>query len=99
MILGSARLCSHINSLHRHLLRKSGTFTGLEFAPPPRFKNSEGTASDSGSIRSNRSGMSATTAQSIRAGAYRVSRIPKDVVGTKQEFNDSLKPQWNMHPS
>lgn len=78
-----------------HLLRKSGTFTALDFAPPPRFKTSE-TASDTGSIRSNRSAMSAQQLHSIRAGAYRVSRIPKDVVGTKYELNDSLKPQWDM---
>ncbi|MCJ1461712.1 hypothetical protein MMC07_000310 [Pseudocyphellaria aurata] len=78
-----------------HLLRKSGTFTGLDFAPPPRFKSNE-TASDAGSIRSNRSAMSAQQLQNIRAGAYRVSRIPKDVVGMKHEINDSLKPQWDM---
>lgn len=79
-----------------HLLRKSGTFTALDFAPPPRFKNSE-TASDSGSIRSNHSGVSARTNQSIRAGAYRVSRIPKEFVGTKQDLNEALKPKMNMH--
>lgn len=78
-----------------HSLRKSGTFTGLDFAPPPRFKSND-TASDAGSIRSNRSVMSAQQLHSIRAGAYRVSRIPKEVVGTKHEINDSLKPQWDM---
>lgn len=84
------------NADFSHLLRKSGTFTALDFAPPPRFKNSE-TASDSGSIRSNKSGVSARTNQSIRAGAYRVSRIPKEFVGTKQDLTEALKPQWNMH--
>ncbi|KAL9006088.1 MAG: hypothetical protein Q9188_001161 [Gyalolechia gomerana] len=78
-----------------HLLRKSGTFTALDFAPPPRFKSSDN-GSETGSIRSNRSAMSAQQLHSIRAGAYRVSRIPKDVVGTKTEINDSLKPSWNM---
>ena len=41
--------------------------------------------------------MSVRQLDSIRAGAYRVSRIPKEVVGTRQESNDSLKPQWNMN--
>ncbi|KAL9602245.1 MAG: hypothetical protein Q9219_001969 [cf. Caloplaca sp. 3 TL-2023] len=78
-----------------HLLRKSGTFTALDFAPPPRFKSSDN-GSETGSIRSNRSAMSAHQLQNIRAGAYRLSRIPKEVVGTKTEINDSLKPSWNM---
>ncbi|KAL8731486.1 MAG: hypothetical protein Q9181_004284 [Wetmoreana brouardii] len=81
-----------------HLLRKSGTFTALDFAPPPRFKSSDN-GSDTGSIRSNRSAMSAQQLHSIRAGAYRVSRIPKEVVGTKMEINESLKPSWNMRPT
>ena len=41
--------------------------------------------------------MSARQQQAIRAGAYRVSRIPKGVVFSKQDTIDSLKPQWNMH--
>ncbi|KAI4133674.1 MAG: hypothetical protein LQ338_000003 [Usnochroma carphineum] len=81
-----------------HLLRKSGTFTALDFAPPPRFKSSDN-GSETGSIRSNRSAMSAQQLQSIRAGAYRVSRIPKEVVGTKIEITDALKPSWNMRPN
>ncbi|KAL8982458.1 MAG: hypothetical protein Q9177_005264 [Variospora cf. flavescens] len=81
-----------------HSLRKSGTFTALDFAPPPRFKSSD-TGSETGSIRSNRSGMSAQQLHSIRSGAYRVSRIPKEVVGTKTEINDSLKPSWGMRPN
>jgi hypothetical protein len=79
-------------------LRKSGAFTALDFAPPPRFKNSDG-GSDAGSIRSGRStgsAMSAVQMQSIRAGAYRVSRIPKDIVGTKDEITNSLRPQWDL---
>jgi len=79
-----------------HLLRKSGTFTALDFAPPPRFKSSDA-GSDTGSIRSNRSGMSAAAAHSVRAGAYRVSRIPKEVVGTKHEISESLRPQWDLN--
>ena len=41
--------------------------------------------------------MSARSQHAVRAGAYRVSRIPKEVVGTKVDLMDSLKPQWNMH--
>ncbi|KAL9586031.1 MAG: hypothetical protein Q9212_001176 [Teloschistes hypoglaucus] len=54
-----------------HSLRKSGTFTALDFAPPPRFKSSDN-GSETGSIRSNRSAMSAQQLHSIRAGAYRI---------------------------
>ena len=80
----------------RHALRKSGTFTALDFAPPPRFRSSTDTRSDSGSIRSNRSGMSAAQLHSIRAGAYRVSRIPQGLGGSKQELADTLRPQWDI---
>ncbi|MCJ1390448.1 hypothetical protein MMC18_003307 [Xylographa bjoerkii] len=82
-----------------HQLRKSGAFTALDFAPPPRFKNSDA-GSDAGSIRSGRSASSAmSTVQmhSIRAGAYRVSRIPKEMVGTKDELSDSLRPKWDLN--
>ncbi|KAL8832659.1 MAG: hypothetical protein Q9191_000112 [Dirinaria sp. TL-2023a] len=79
-----------------HMLRKSGTFTSLDFAPPPRFPGSA-TASDAGSIRSNRSAMSERQLYSIRSGAYRVSRIPKEVVGTRHDFSETLKPQWDLN--
>ncbi|KAK2748703.1 hypothetical protein FQN57_000284 [Myotisia sp. PD_48] len=78
-----------------HALRKSGTYTALDFAPPPRFKNAD-TASDSGSIRSNRTGISAAQAHSIRAGAYRVSRLPAETVGTRDDLNSNLRPTWDM---
>ncbi|KKY28659.1 hypothetical protein UCRPC4_g00466 [Phaeomoniella chlamydospora] len=78
-----------------HALRKSGTFTSLDFAPPGRFKGFD-TASDAGSIRSNRSGVSQLQLQSIRAGAYRLSRVPKDQVGTRDDFSIALKPSWDM---
>lgn len=67
----------------------------LGFAPPPRFKN-EGASSDSGSIRSNRSGISANHMHNIRAGAYRVSRLPADTVGTRDDIGASLRPKWDM---
>ena len=78
-----------------HALRKSGTFTALDFAPPPRFKNSD-SGSDAGSVRSGRSNRSALQVHNIRAGAYRLSRIPKEVAGTKDELAESLRPTWGM---
>ncbi|KAJ5099252.1 hypothetical protein N7532_006253 [Penicillium argentinense] len=78
-----------------HALRKSGTFTSLDFAPPPRFKN-EGPASDAGSIRSNRTGISNVHMNNVRMGNYRVSRLPPDMVGTKDDLMASLKPDWDM---
>lgn len=78
-----------------HHLRKSCTFTALDFAAPPRFKNADA-ASDAGSIRSNRSGISAVQLHSLRAGAYRVSRIPKEIAGTKAELNDALRPKMDL---
>ena len=53
--------------------------------------------SETGSIRSNRSGISAMHQHNIRAGAYRLSRIPKEVAGTKADLNVSLKPKWDMN--
>lgn len=41
--------------------------------------------------------MSARTQYAVRTGAYRISRIPKEVVGTKNELMDSLKPQWDLN--
>lgn len=79
-----------------HLLRKSGTFTALDFAPPPRFRDPGSGGSDAGSIRSNRSGMSTASRMAVRAGAYRVSRIPKEVVGTKDDIMQSLRPTLDM---
>ncbi|KAI1328621.1 hypothetical protein F5Y16DRAFT_152694 [Xylariaceae sp. FL0255] len=78
-----------------HLLRKSGTFTGLDFAPPRRFKDPE-TMSDSGSVRSMQSGISNAGLSAIRAGAGRVSRLPGDMVFTQAAMGDTLKPQWGM---
>lgn len=81
--------------MNSHALRKSSTFTALDFAPP-RFRGADAT-SETGSIRSNGSGMSAVHLQSIRTGAYRVSRLPKEVAGTKDELAAALKPQWNLN--
>ncbi|KAL7276555.1 hypothetical protein RUND412_000435 [Rhizina undulata] len=78
------------------MLRKSGTFTSLDFAPPRKFKNDDGMGSDAGSIHSNRSGVSAAQVQNIRNGAYRVSRLPQDVVPLKDSMAENLKPTWDM---
>jgi len=78
-----------------HLLRKSGTFTSLDFAPPKKFRDPD-SMSDAGSIRSNRSGVSARQLGAIRNGAYRVSRLPQDMVSTRDDMAVSLKPQWGM---
>lgn len=79
-----------------HLLRKSGTFTSLDFAPPSRAWAGEGTASDAGSIRSARSGISAMQLDAVRAGAYRVSRIPKEMVTTQADLANQLRPMMNL---
>ena len=78
-----------------HALRKSSTFTGLDFAPPPRIR-ADGAASDASSIRSGRSGISAMQAHNVRAGNYRVSRIGNANVGTKDDLAAVLKPTWNI---
>ncbi|QIW97902.1 hypothetical protein AMS68_003420 [Peltaster fructicola] len=78
-----------------YLLRKSGTFTALDFAAPPRFRD-QGNASDAGSIRSNRSGISHIQQNAIRQGAYRVSRIPTEMVTSKDQIAAQLKPRWDM---
>lgn len=80
----------------RHALRKSGTFTGLDFAPPRRFKEGSQAGSDAGSIRSYRSNVSQMQLHNIRNGAYRVSRIPKEVAGTRDDMFTALKPKWDM---
>jgi hypothetical protein len=79
----------------RHLLRKSGTFTALDFAPPRKFVDSDA-RSDAGSIRSNRSGISQAQLSAIRNGAGRVSRLPGDQVFTQAATAAQLKPQWGM---
>jgi hypothetical protein len=78
-----------------HALRKSGTYTNLDFVPPPRFKN-DGGGSDAGSVRSARSGVSAAHMNNIRMGNYRVSRLPAQAVGTRDDMMVSLRPKWDM---
>ncbi|PYH41808.1 uncharacterized protein BP01DRAFT_304772 [Aspergillus saccharolyticus JOP 1030-1] len=78
-----------------HALRKSGAYDTLDFAPPPRFKNTDA-GSDAGSIRSNHTGISSTHLHNIRNGAYRVSRLPPGTVGTKDDLISNLRPKWDM---
>lgn len=78
------------------MLRKSGTFTGLDFAPPKRFKDDGDAMSDAGSIRSNRSGLSAMNQAALRGGAGRVSRLPGDTVFTAADMGEQLRPSWDM---
>jgi hypothetical protein len=85
----------HILTFQSHMLRKSGAFTGLDFAPPNRFKNAD-SGSDAGSVRSGRSGVSQQQLHNIRNGAYRISRLPKGLAGTKDEINSQLKPSWDL---
>ncbi|KAI3328069.1 hypothetical protein HD806DRAFT_349340 [Xylariaceae sp. AK1471] len=78
-----------------HLLRKSSTFTGLDFAPPRRFKDPEA-MSETGSVRSMHSGISGVGLNALRAGAGRISRLPGDTVFTQAAMTDTLKPNWGM---
>ena len=77
-----------------HHLRKSGTFTALDFAPSPRFAHENG--SDNGSIRSGHSNLSPYHQANIKRGAYRVSRLPQDTVGTRDDLAATLKPRWDI---
>ncbi|EMC97110.1 hypothetical protein BAUCODRAFT_438663 [Baudoinia panamericana UAMH 10762] len=79
-----------------HLLRNSGTFTALDFAPPNRLGSHNDTGSETGSIRSARSGISALQLDAVRAGAYRVSRIPQEIVMTKDDLALQLRPKMNL---
>ncbi|KAI0163148.1 hypothetical protein BJ166DRAFT_497804 [Pestalotiopsis sp. NC0098] len=78
-----------------HTMRKSGTFTALDFAPPRRFKDPEN-MSDAGSVRSLGSGISARTNDALRKGAGRISRLPEDQVFTQASMADQLKPKWGL---
>lgn len=78
-----------------HLLRKSGTFTALDFAAPRKFTESD-SRSETGSIRSNRSGISAAQLGAIRSGAGRVSRLPGDTIFSQAQMQHKLKPSWTM---
>jgi hypothetical protein len=78
------------------MLRKSGTFTSLDFAPPKKVFRDQDNMSDAGSIRSNRSGISTVQLQAIRSGAHRVSRLPQDQVFTRDDLANQLRPTWGV---
>lgn len=78
-----------------YMMRKSGVYSSLDFAPPSRVR-APGDASDAGSIRSARSGISNMHSDALRAGAYRVSRLPPEMVGTRDDLAAQLKPSWDM---
>jgi len=78
-----------------YMMRKSGTYTSLDFAPPGRIRAGD-SGSDAGSIRSARSGISNMHNEALRAGAYRVSRLPPQMVGTRDDLAAQLKPSWDM---
>lgn len=78
-----------------YMMRKSGTYTALDFAPPSRVRAGDG-MSDAGSIRSARSGISNMHSDALRAGAYRVSRIAPQMVTTRDDLAVQLKPSWDM---
>ncbi|KAK8168009.1 hypothetical protein BKA80DRAFT_307838 [Phyllosticta citrichinensis] len=79
-----------------HALRKSGTFTTLDFAPPPRLRGADMGGSDTASVHSGGSSMSAAKLHAVRNGAYRVSRIPKEMVTTQDDLMSQLKPSWDL---
>ncbi|KAK4541272.1 hypothetical protein LTR36_008188 [Oleoguttula mirabilis] len=79
-----------------HMLRNSSSFTTLDFAPPKMLGARADSGSDSGSIKSTRSGIGAVQQDALRAGAYRVSRIPKEMVTTKDDLASQLRPRMDM---
>ncbi|CCU77223.1 hypothetical protein BGHDH14_bgh06159 [Blumeria hordei DH14] len=78
-----------------HMLRKSGAFSALDFAPPKKFWDGEN-GSDAGSIRSSRSGRSHNPSEAARHGNHQVDTLPDNVFFTKDAISSSLKPQWDM---
>jgi hypothetical protein len=90
------------NIIPSHALRKSGVYTSLDFAPPRRIRTDGDNMSDAGSIRSGRSGMSAVSQQQVyamRTGAYRVSRLPPELAGSKDDIMSALRPTWDLRGS
>jgi hypothetical protein len=75
-----------------HRLRRSGSFSSIDFAPMRKYAGSEVDAGDTASIRS-----FARTEQSlmaVSAGAGRINRLPQDVVPLgKSGALASLRPQ------
>jgi len=75
-----------------YMLRNSRTYSSLDFAPPRKFAQSDA-GSDTGSIRSARTGVNL---EAVSRGAGRVSRIPEGLVTTREGMLAMLKPEWEM---
>lgn len=75
-----------------HRLRRSGSFSSLDFAPARKFAPSEVDAGDSGSIRS--FARTEASLMAVSAGAGRVDRLPQDLVPMgKSGAMANLRPQ------
>jgi hypothetical protein len=75
-----------------HRLRRSGSFSSIDFAPVRKYASSEVDAGDTGSIRS----LARTEASlmAVSAGAGRINRLPQDLVPMgKSGALSSLRPQ------
>ncbi|OLL22892.1 hypothetical protein NEOLI_000198 [Neolecta irregularis DAH-3] len=76
-------------------LRKSSTFTTLDFAPKPRFLTQD-VAGDNDSIRSARTN---TSLAAIQHGAGKLSNVPSQLVSSKDRLREQLKPSWDLRKS
>jgi hypothetical protein len=75
-----------------HRLRRSGSFSSIEFAPVRKFAPSEVDAGDTGSIRS--IARTEASLMAVSAGAGRVNRLPQDIVPLgKAGMMAQLRPQ------
>jgi hypothetical protein len=75
-----------------HRLRRSGSFSSLDFAPVRKFAPSEVDAGDTGSIRS--FARTEANLMAVSAGAGRVDRLPHDLVPMgKSGAMTNLRPQ------
>jgi len=75
-----------------HRLRRSGSFSSINFAPTRKYAGSEVDTGDTGSIRS----LARTEASlmAVSAGAGRVNRLPQDIVPVgKAGLLASLRPE------
>jgi len=90
-VLGSS--WSHLSELPvPHRLRRSGSFSSIDFAPVRKYAGSEVDAGDTGSIRS----LARTEASlmAVSAGSGRVNRLPQDLVPMgKGGALSTLRPQ------
>lgn len=75
-----------------HRLRRSGSFSSIDFAPSRKYVTAEADAGDTGSIRS--FARTEVSLMAVSAGAGRVDRLPQDLVPMgKTGALASLRPQ------